>query len=123
MPANGDLVPSRSQHDDRLQLSDRASRGIWCGGLRWPEVDIEVAGHRDHTELMDSDTIIFVALLNEGTDCWRPVEALPQIDGSYLISGAVPEFEEWQFPPGSKVYCEQRTFSDGAGGLVAVTPA
>jgi hypothetical protein len=62
--------------------------------------------------------IIYVALLDEGVDVWRPVEA--RREGSYYrITGSVPESEKWAFSPGSLVRCEQRELSEGPA-LVAV---
>jgi len=68
---------------------------------------------------MRESTRIYVTLVNEGTDCWRPVDTSLQNDGSFLISGPVPESEEWAFAPGSRVLCEQRKFAEGEVGLVA----
>jgi hypothetical protein len=64
---------------------------------------------------------IYVALLDEGTDVWRPVQAQRQGDGSYLIvsSNDAPDDEKWQFPTGSTVRCELRKLS-GGDRLVAV---
>ena len=61
---------------------------------------------------------IYVALLDEGTDVWRPVEAEPE-GPFYRIVGSVPEAETWAFDPGSLVRCEPREFADGSG-LIAV---
>jgi hypothetical protein len=61
---------------------------------------------------------IYVALLNEGVDVWRPVAAEPEGSACRLV-GSMPETEEWVFPPGSLVRCEQRELSDGPA-LVAV---
>lgn len=69
---------------------------------------------------MEKSCTIYVALLNEGTDCWRPVEASLQGDGLYLLSGSIPELEEWEFSPGATVRCEEKKFADGEVGLVAV---
>jgi hypothetical protein len=72
---------------------------------------------------MSEKVTIYVALLNEGTDCWVPVEASQQDDGSFVIYGDIPEDDEWQFAPGSRVLCEPRKFSQGEAGLVAVKNA
>jgi len=61
---------------------------------------------------------IYVALLDEGVDVWRPVEAQREGD-LYRIVGVVPETEKWVFSPGSLVRCEQRELSEGPA-LVAV---
>jgi hypothetical protein len=58
---------------------------------------------------------IFVALLNEGTDAWRPVQAVRRAGGAFLIvsKNDDPELEEWQFPSGSLVRCVVRKLSGG----------
>ena len=66
---------------------------------------------------------IYVQLLNEGTDVWRPVEATQLSDNTYSIEGTVPGGEEWAFAPGSVVRCVSKTFSTGATGLAAVSRA
>ena len=63
---------------------------------------------------------IFVALLDEGTDCWRPVAAQRLGENLFLIVGAIPEGEIWQFRPGQTVRCADHVFSDGSRGQVAV---
>jgi hypothetical protein len=61
---------------------------------------------------------IFVALLDEGVDVWRPVEAQREGD-FYRIVGSMPPTEKWAFDSGSLVRCEHRELSEGAA-LVAV---
>jgi hypothetical protein len=48
---------------------------------------------------------IFVRLLNEGTDCWRPVSATERGDGVLEILGVIPAGEECQYGPGMQVRC------------------
>ena len=64
---------------------------------------------------------IYVLLLNESTEIWRPVEALKLGKNFYQIISPNPEpdVEKWQFNKGEKVLCSQKTFSDGKSGLVA----
>lgn len=64
-------------------------------------------------------TTIYVALIDEGTDCWRPVAAEQMQGNLYRILGRIPDGERWRFQPGEVVRCEQRSFQDG-DGLVAV---
>lgn len=65
-------------------------------------------------------TEIFVALLDEGTDVWRPVQADVLPDGSFMIAQTdKPEDEIWEFEPGATVRCERRDLSGGSA-LVAV---
>ncbi len=63
--------------------------------------------------------IIYMPLLDEGTDVWRPVEATRLVDDVYVILGVVPDDETWAFPPGSRVRCEPRRAQGEAGRLVA----
>jgi hypothetical protein len=61
-------------------------------------------------------------LLNEGTDAWRPVEAM-RIDGlGYMVTENAPPDEEWAFQPGNILKCEERQLS-GEMKLVAVAKA
>jgi hypothetical protein len=68
---------------------------------------------------------IYIYLLDEGTDVWRPTDAEVLSDGSYRVLPTPdydPEDEKWQFPPGSRVICEKRKLSEG-NVLVAVRDA
>jgi hypothetical protein len=70
-------------------------------------------------------SLVYVALLDEGTDVWRPVEATNLGGGLYRIAGAWPysDEERWAFPPGSIVRCSERMSQDGRSMLVAVERA
>lgn len=65
---------------------------------------------------------IYVALLDEEVDVWRPVDALPVGPGEYRIvsHNLDPEDEHWEFQQGEVVRCYPKTFSGGVQGLVAV---
>jgi hypothetical protein len=58
---------------------------------------------------------IYIELLNEGVDVWRPVEATIEADDTFRLPDGAPEAEAWRFPPGSLVRCQVRRFSDGDG--------
>ena len=64
---------------------------------------------------------IYVYLLDEGTDVWRPVEAEQIAGDRYRITGTNldPDDERWQFQTGDIVRCERRKLSGGEC-LVAV---
>jgi hypothetical protein len=51
---------------------------------------------------------VLVPLLNEGTDVWRPTQALILGPDEFQLLAA-PDYdaatEQWQFPPGSRVEC------------------
>ena len=68
---------------------------------------------------------IYIPLLNEGTDVWRPASALevgPRTFVVLLTQPYDPEAEEWEFPPGSVVVCQEKSSSDGVK-LIAVSRA
>ena len=67
-------------------------------------------------------TTIYVRLLGEGTDVWRPVAATELPDGTFQLAERDTgcDSETWEFPPRARVRCVLRTFSDGSEGLVAV---
>ena len=57
---------------------------------------------------------VFVRLLGEGTDVWRPVEAVRLGETTYrLEDSAAPEDETWIFQPGDIVVVERRRSDDG----------
>jgi hypothetical protein len=60
-------------------------------------------------------TTIYVYLLDEGTDCWRPVSAEHVRDDVYRITGEPPdpENEKWEYLPGAVVRCRQKKLSGG----------
>ena len=67
---------------------------------------------------MNTTVTVYVELLDEGVDVWRPVEAERENDGVVRLPSVAPEGERWAFPPGSRVRCERRD-----SGLVAVSLA
>lgn len=69
---------------------------------------------------METTKQIFVALLNEGANVWRPVSATQIENNIFRLEGSVPNDEEWEFLPGQLVECEHKIFSGGSSGLVAV---
>src|ERR1700730_7033353 len=76
----------------------------------------------------DTDTVavVYVRLLDEGTDVWRPVRATALPDGTFRLlepNGYNPNAETWEFLPSTKVRCVTRKFTDGDESLVAVARA
>jgi hypothetical protein len=66
------------------------------------------------------NNVIYMPLLNEGTECWRPVRADLISGDIYQISAADESNDErWAFPGGARVRCKEHVFSDGKVGLVA----
>lgn len=64
--------------------------------------------------------IIYVRLLNEGTDVWRPIEAEPLPDGRYKIVSEMPPDEDWAVPPGAVVECRRKVLKEGGICLEAM---
>jgi hypothetical protein len=56
---------------------------------------------------------VYVALLDEGTNVWRPVLAHQVGPRLFRLSGPVPADKSWQFQPGELVRCEIRRLSGG----------
>ena len=58
---------------------------------------------------MDSDTdVIYIPLLDEGTNVARPTPGVPLGGGRYRVVATPnydPDGEHWEFPPGSIVQC------------------
>jgi|ERR1700722_4297946 len=64
------------------------------------------------------EKLIYMPLLGEGTECWRPVRAVPVSDDIFEVIDRIPENESWAFAPFSRVCCRDRVFADGQAGLV-----
>lgn len=65
---------------------------------------------------------VYVALLDEGANVWRPVPARKVAESVYELLSPPdydPDDETWEFPPGSVVQCAPRHTSGGEH-LVAV---
>ena len=69
--------------------------------------------------------IIYIKLLNEGTDVYRPVSAFHIQDQIYELGGADiydSDDEVWEFLPGTFVLVEERVM-EGEIASVAITKA
>ena len=67
---------------------------------------------------------IYVRLLEEGTEVFRPTEALTLENGLFRVLATTdydPENEKWEFPPESIVRCTTRQDRESTF-LVAVKP-
>jgi hypothetical protein len=56
-------------------------------------------------------TQIYVPLLDEGIDVWRPASAEHISDDVYRITGEPLEDETWKFSRGQVVRCRQQVLS------------
>jgi hypothetical protein len=64
---------------------------------------------------MSQGVKIYVSLLDEGVDVWRPVQAERLHGNHYRIINQSYDraMETWQFVPGDEVICEMVKTSDG----------
>ena len=87
-------------------------REVRPDGAEWIEPrgdDREARGRWDAPQ-----QTVYVRLLAEGTDVWRPVMARPEGERSFLlVEQEVPSGEIWEFKPGDVVELEQRQLSEG----------
>ncbi len=60
-------------------------------------------------------TTIYVKLLDENVDVWRPVDARPVGQNEYVIvgEGYDRDIERWAFEPGDRVVCDVVDGPDG----------
>jgi hypothetical protein len=73
----------------------------------------------------DSSTEVYVRLLNEGTEVYRPVPSRRIADDIFLLCGNDiynRAYEEWEFEPGSAVKVIEKQFARGRG-LLAIARA
>lgn len=67
---------------------------------------------------------VFVRMLDEGTDVWRPVQAFRLGETTYRIADEpIPEDEAWVFQPGDVVVVERRQGGAAEDSLIAVARA
>ena len=70
---------------------------------------------------MSNTVNIYVSLLDEGVDVWRPVQAEHLHDNVYRITTQPYDrtTESWEFEPGDVVLCEEVESEEGP--IVAAT--
>ncbi len=74
------------------------------------------------TKTVMSNTV-YVHLLGEGVQVYRPVPAFQVAPTVYVLGGAEfydPEDEEWEFLPGARVVVEERIMEEGDTVLIAI---
>ncbi len=65
------------------------------------------------------ETVIYMPLVAEGTDCWRPVRAVRVTEDVFEVIDQIAPDESWKFAPSSRVRCRRRVFTSGEAGLEA----
>jgi hypothetical protein len=95
----------------------RDPRMVWALGGAWKFTMTDDVWARVQRAAL---TTVYMPLLGEGVDVWRPVEATALGGSHYRVRTAMPEGEHWAFPPPKFVRCERRTFSGGKEGMAVV---
>ncbi len=75
----------------------------------------------EETALSTSEIVLYIPLLNEGTDALRPTTGIllqPDVVRVIATPDYDPRSEEWEFPPGSTVRCVKE-YREGREVLVA----
>ena len=88
----------------------------------WREIDSKV---KAALAALEQTTTIFVRLLDEGTDVWRPVDAIQNDSNTFEIVSEKPDQEDEtrEFVQGQKVTCKEALSQEGDVILVAVALA
>lgn len=72
---------------------------------------------------MENATEIYVYLLDEGTDAWRPVQAVHVGGDVYRIVSTNTDPEKWEFSFNKLVHCKERKSIEGESFLTAYRQA
>src|ERR1700676_392992 len=65
------------------------------------------------------ETVVYMPLVGDGTDCWRPVRAQSISEDIFEVIDHIPSGESWKFAPFTRLRCRNRTFTGGEAGLEA----
>ncbi|HVF85198.1 MAG TPA: hypothetical protein VM821_04395 [Abditibacteriaceae bacterium] len=66
---------------------------------------------------------VYISLLDEGVECWRPVEAIWQFGNVYKVVGTKPDDESRQFVENDCVLCKRHTFQNNETAFIAYAKA
>jgi hypothetical protein len=65
------------------------------------------------------ETVIYMPLVGEGTNGWRPVRAVQVAPDLFEVLDHIPDGESWAFAPRSRLRCREHVFNSGQRGLEA----
>jgi hypothetical protein len=57
--------------------------------------------------------LLYMPMLDEGTDVWRPIAAQPLGHSMAQVCSETPDDESWQYPTGARIVYEERELSGG----------
>lgn len=109
----------KTRHNPPVQPDGRVGRSAPARARRRTAISLGGRSQMGASATSEQSTI-YMPLLDEGVDVWRPVPAERLSADRYLVAGVVPTDESWQFVPGSVVRCEEHVFASGERRLVAV---
>lgn len=81
-----------------------------------PEVTFLIERSDGRSEIANQSELsllLYMPMLDEGTDVWRPVAAQPLDHSMAQIRSETPDDELWQFPTGARIVYEERELSAG----------
>jgi hypothetical protein len=111
-----------------LAITDRPTDWLAWSGAALSAMAIAIilllacSFHALHRMSDQRTTTIYIPILNEGIDLWRPVEAVRVTELGYMITETPPPHEGWIFQPGHILRCEKRELG-GQENLLAVAKA
>ena len=70
-------------------------------------------GRSEVARQSDLSLLLYMPLLDEGTDVWRPVAATPLGESIARIVSKAPDDESWPFPTGATIVFEEKMLSGG----------
>ena len=68
---------------------------------------------------MGERVTLYVRLLDEGTEVYRPVQAQAVDADRYRVLGPIPKTETWEFQPGDIVAVKVQALSGGEQRVIA----
>jgi hypothetical protein len=118
-------APGGNGYDHAAILEDPAWHEVVSQAERTRQQLLNLVSDAAEKEALTNEPTftIYVTLLDEGTNVWRPVEAVCLGGGLYRIVSTPPRDEHWQFTTGQAVQREPRRFSDREKALVAAAAA
>lgn len=94
-------------------------RNVLEYSVRVPAGELWTLGGRQNA--METLTEIYVELLDEGVEVFRPVQAAPLGNQLFRIASRKDDpGETWKFQTGAVVRCRPNLFADGTSALLAV---
>lgn len=106
-----------------LSSSEQEAMELEYHQMKPEDFDEQMKQAEWHVRPLDTpgmNATIYIPLMDEGTDVWRPVSAERVADEIYRVTSTPPDdTETWEFTTGDTVRCREQSFSSGERRLVA----